>query len=199
MAPHSFVFIALFGICMAATAYAEDKMPLEKFVAGVRQTVGIQCEAAKIQMELSSSEKQKDAVRPALEIHCNCLPEEFEKAIAPHGGASSTVQVSKEQAIGIAKVAFAACTARGLRAQASSTCMGDEKAAVGVSDRSGYCACMSESLDKAADDKLMDASITAHTNFEKKVQARLKGEPEPKVEPTILDEIASACRERHRN
>jgi hypothetical protein len=198
MAPKLLLSVALFGNCIATSASAEDKMPLERFVAGVRQTVDTQCEAAKLQMELSSSEKQKDAVRPALEINCNCFPEEFEKAIAPHGGASSTAQVSKEQAVGIAKVAYAACTARGIRVQAKSSCMQDEKVAAGVSDRSAYCACMAESLDKATNEELMDASLAAYANFEKKVQARRKGEPAPKVEPTILDEIANACREKHR-
>jgi hypothetical protein len=174
---------------------AQEERPVAQVIAAVKEQMASQCALGRKILASSTRPIDKEQASILVKMTCDCLPGEIDRAGAELSAGRENAMTTQAAYLSRMKIAFNACSARVAREDMLARCESAEPADLGVANKKIYCECMSGKLSALDDETISTAAIAAHKNFEDKVQARLKGQPDPVPSATALDDMEKACKQ----
>lgn len=180
---------------VALQAAAEEEKPVSELMAEAKAHFAAQCALARNSASSAAGPRQKDHAITLARLNCDCLPPELERVASDLSAGKANATATPAAFLSRVKTALNACAARIARADMVATCAAGDASKLGVASKPIYCGCLSEGLKALDDDTIAIAAASAHRNSQARVQARMKGRPEPVAPPTAVDRLEQRCKE----
>lgn len=195
MKPVVTVVAMTIGVIGAFEAVAQEERPVAGLIAAVHAQVEQQCALGRKRMSSSTRPFEIERASAFVKLNCDCLPAEIERAATDLGAGKEAATTTQAAFTSRFKMAVDSCVARLVRSDFASRCAGESESTLGVTDKKAYCGCVTDRVNILDDQTIATVAATKYKNFQDKVQARIKAEPEPVPVPTALDGIEAACRQ----
>ncbi|HKE92849.1 MAG TPA: hypothetical protein VKB34_00970 [Povalibacter sp.] len=186
------LIVATLGCLAAFDAAAEDERVAD-LLSNARAGIVEQCAASKrIALESQSGYERATATSSAW-MACECMPAHLDRIGTDLSGGNPAATTSRGTMLRRLKAAVSACTAQGIRSGIADSCP-KEQTNLDNASHTAYCSCLTARLETVSDDALAQAAEIGKADFDRKVQARIEGRPDPAPTPTVLKEIDATCR-----
>jgi hypothetical protein len=172
---------------------AQERLPVNEVVTAVQGNIKGRCDQLTTLAQVIGRSDSPNAgiIRSQQVIMCQCMPKKVE---AIRESYPSDAQVTQDEFLSKAKVAFDSCAADLFRETHAKQCNTSANKKVRSSERRGYCKCAAEKLAGVSDESIVKAQEKARVDFDAKVQAKENGQPPPTIEPSEIDSALMNCK-----